>query len=327
MGSVTEIEALKKILEWYEKEYPKRVEEQRELFKKPNPEEEALKFMWNDVGVYPTILAKLVSKGFLKIVYKSRKYTEYKPDIEKIKQYLQLVERQPEAPKRKPIDKLFENIVGYEDIKKVLRMIIEAEESLHCLLIGPPATAKSLFLEEIYNYYGNEAEFIIGSQASSAGLGKIILERQPKVIIIDEIDKILKSEDLSILLSVMEKGFVRRVKGDYMTDLEQIKVKVFAAGNVDNLPSELRSRFKPFIFYFRPYTKQQFIQVCINYFRDLASKEIIEYAANRLYDILGNEADVRAVRNLLLACKGDKNKNKIDSLLEVVVKYSKPSKF
>jgi len=315
-----DVEALKRILEWYEKEYPRKVEYYKQL-NLPNPEDLALRFEWYEVGIHPATLTKLVRKGYLKIVYKSRSHTEYQPDIDKIRQVLELLEK-PLRPNRKSVDHLFSNIIGYDDVKEALRMIIETDESLHCLLIGPPATAKTLFLEEIYNYYGDEAEFVIGSQTSSAGLSKLILEKQPKALIIDEIDKLLKVEDLSVLLSIMERGIVRRVKGDMITDIQQLKVKVFAAGNTDNLPQELKSRFKPFIFYFKPYTKEQFIEVCVNYLSRILklNKDIIEYTAKKVYEIMGTEADVRAVRNLLKLCKT--NKNKIDFMLQLMRKYS-----
>lgn len=43
-------------------------------------------------------------------------------------------------------DLLFEDISGYDDIKKLFRMAINANDAVHVLLIGAPASAKTLFM-------------------------------------------------------------------------------------------------------------------------------------------------------------------------------------
>ena len=46
-------------------------------------------------------------------------------------------------------DDFFEYIIGYNDIKKFLRMSINTEEPIHILLIGPPASAKTMFIKSM----------------------------------------------------------------------------------------------------------------------------------------------------------------------------------
>ena len=41
---------------------------------------------------------------------------------------------------------LFDDIIGYEDVKELFKMAIRAERPVHLLLCGPPASAKSLFM-------------------------------------------------------------------------------------------------------------------------------------------------------------------------------------
>ena len=44
---------------------------------------------------------------------------------------------------------LFSNIVGYEDIKKLFQLsLYSRERPVHILLVGPPASAKTLFMLE-----------------------------------------------------------------------------------------------------------------------------------------------------------------------------------
>lgn len=274
---------------------------------------------WYDVNVPPWKLRRLVEAGILKIVHKSNKHTVYcLSDFETTKQLLfelDVIDESQDVPSRETIsrDELFKHIVGYEDIKKGLLMAIDSKEPIHVLLIGPPATAKSLFLEDLYRYF-ERAEFVIGSQASKAGIAKLLMERKPDVLIIDEIDKILKSEDLSVLLSLMETGEVRRVKGDRITDVIKLKTKVFAAGNTDNLPRELKSRF--LILYLPEYTREQFIEVVVNYLTNIEGAEptIAKYIAEKVWNIT---KDVRTARHIFRLARNDIDKvNFVISLLE-----------
>ena len=40
---------------------------------------------------------------------------------------------------------LFDDIVGYEHIKKLFRMALDSDSVIHILMVGPPATAKTMF--------------------------------------------------------------------------------------------------------------------------------------------------------------------------------------
>jgi holliday junction DNA helicase RuvB len=84
-------------------------------------------------------------------------------------------------------DKLFEDIIGYDDIKRLFRMAINANDPVHILLIGPPASAKTLFmrtLTQLQNSY-----FTDGSNSTKAGMIDYIFNNEPKYLLIDEIDK------------------------------------------------------------------------------------------------------------------------------------------
>jgi hypothetical protein len=37
-------------------------------------------------------------------------------------------------------DRIFEDVVGYDDIKRVFRMALESDEPIYVLLVGPPAS-------------------------------------------------------------------------------------------------------------------------------------------------------------------------------------------
>jgi len=40
----------------------------------------------------------------------------------------------------------FNNIHGYDDIKDIVRRVLEAEDNYNLIFIGPPASSKTLFL-------------------------------------------------------------------------------------------------------------------------------------------------------------------------------------
>ena len=43
----------------------------------------------------------------------------------------------------------FENIQGYDDLKDIVRRALDAEDNYNLLFIGPPTSAKTLFLLSI----------------------------------------------------------------------------------------------------------------------------------------------------------------------------------
>jgi len=66
---------------------------------------------------------------------------------------------------------LFSVIVGFEDVKAVVRRSLEAERPVHVLLVGPPSTAKSLFLMEL-SRLPNARYALGGGRSSRAGVSR-----------------------------------------------------------------------------------------------------------------------------------------------------------
>ena len=54
--------------------------------------------------------------------------------------------------------KVFSEIEGMNDIKEMMLRALETTERAHALLIGPPATSKSLFMLEIEKFLGMQLE-------------------------------------------------------------------------------------------------------------------------------------------------------------------------
>lgn len=218
-------------------------------------------FRWHEVQAPPATLNKLVVAGILKVGFQTNSGTDYRvADPETLRAMLALAEQPLPEPKEGPLElptDLFAPIVGYDDLKGEIRGSLEGEP-VHFLLIGPPATAKSVFLMELARLPG--AHFTTGGSSSRAGINRLLLSQRPRILIVDEIEK-MNMEDCSALLSLMEGGIVSSTKVG-LTATIQITCSVFAACNsTRRLPRELLSRFERVTF--RPYTEEEFHHVVV----------------------------------------------------------------
>ncbi len=87
----------------------------------------------------------------------------------------------------------FGNIEGYDDIKNLVRRALDSDENYNLLFVGPPASAKILFLLGILEC--RRGVYFDGSNTSIRILD-ILEEERPRVIWIDELDKMSKISSL-----------------------------------------------------------------------------------------------------------------------------------
>ena len=199
---------------------------------------------WRHVRIWPSTLSRLFKDGYLENVFRSNSYTGYR--LSEAAKDLMAGE-EPEAASQandEPIATggLFEDIVGHEDVKELLTACLLAEKPVHVLLAGPPALAKSLFLWDIERVAGKRALWLVGSATSKAGLWDVVAERQPEILLIDELDK-MNAADTAALLSLMEGGrLVRAKRGRELNLRNQLRV-VAASNRLSMLSPELKSRF------------------------------------------------------------------------------------
>ena len=102
-------------------------------------------------------------------------------------------------------DNSFEYIIGYNDVKRFLKMSINADEPVHILLVGPPASAKTMFIKSMTKL--NNSYFTDGGNSTKAGMLEYIFDNKPKYLLIDEIDK-MSTKDQTFLLNLMETGVI-----------------------------------------------------------------------------------------------------------------------
>jgi len=210
-------------------------------------------------------------------------------------------------------DDLFDVIVGYEDVKKLFLMSLKAEKPTHILLVGPPASAKTVFLLEIARLKG--AFYLLGGSTTKVGLIDQLFALRPNYVLLDEIDKMNK-EDYTALLSLMETGIVKEVKHG-KTRETILPARVYAACNYEkNLPSELLSRFQ-YKLHFKPYTEEEFLEVSKRVLiqREAKEEELAEYISRKVASLSKDVRDSIGVARLA------NTKEDVDFLVEVKKRY------
>ncbi|MCX7912292.1 MAG: AAA family ATPase [Dehalococcoidales bacterium] len=255
---------------------------------------------WRHVRIWPATLNRLFKEGYLENVFRSNSYTGYR--LSELGKAIVAGKFSQETPRCEGAvclpDNLFEDIIGHDDVKELLRAVLLAEKPVHVLLAGPPALAKSLFLWEIERACGEKAVWLVGSATSKAGLWDMVADRQPEVLLIDELDK-MNAADTAALLSMMEGGRLVRAKVGRELDL-QYEIRVVAASNrLEVLSPELRSRFA--VRRLSPYSREEYLTVVRGVLvrRENTSPEMADEIASKLD---GKTQDVRdAIRVARLA--------------------------
>ena len=238
---------------------------------------EYLGWTWSEIPAPAARLRNLVEEGVLEISYKSRSTTNYlvaDPNLAR-----EVLDQSLDDLEEPLLQGIFKHIVGHDEVKYWMEKSLRGDQPVHILLAGPPATAKSLFLEAVGNLPGSQ--FALGGATSKAGVADFLINFRPRYLIIDELDN-MSGLDLSVLLSLMQSGTVARLKKG-MRSHEQMTTWVFAGVNRKNrLPPELLSRF--ITFDFKAYSEQEFVDVVVSVLTQQLGKELglADYIARRV---------------------------------------------
>jgi Holliday junction DNA helicase RuvB len=143
-------------------------------------------------------------------------------------------------------------------MKEIFQLSINADKPVRILLVGPPASAKSLFMSCLTKV--ERSYHAIGSSSTKSGRFDYLFEHRPRYFIIDELDKMSKRDQAS-LLSLMESGLLYELKHRQQR-MTQLKTWVFASANdADKLLAPLLTRFT--VIHLKSYTKEEFVKLLL----------------------------------------------------------------
>lgn len=211
-------------------------------------------------------------------------------------------------------DTLFENIIGYDDIKKIFLFAIKSHLPVHILLIGPPGSAKTLFLMECMKIH--RSYFTLGSHSTKAGMLDYLFNNRPRNLIIDEIEY-MPFKDQAALLSLMETGILSETKFD-KTRKAVLKTWVFASCNDEKkLLTPLLSRF--LILCFKKYNYDEFLKIT----NHLLSKEcnIESCVSSRIAYLVWNRLKSRDIRDCIKIGRLSKNMEDVNLIVNTLKQY------
>lgn len=210
---------------------------------------------------------------------------------------------------------IFDDIVGYDSIKKAFINSLSSQKPVHLLLDGPPGIGKTRFLRDIKKKFGDKCLYFEATNMTKAGFTKKVFEQRPRYICIDEIEKIPKSE-MNALLSLMQDGRISETKVKATREITDMKVWVFAtSNNSGKLDSALLSRF--FNISMDQYSKQEFTQTAIKVLSNKSvSQEFLRYASEQVYEKL-SEPNIRDVEQL---CSMTRTTEDFDEMLVLKMK-------
>jgi replication-associated recombination protein RarA len=207
----------------------------------------------------------------------------------------------------------FSNIHGYDDIKDIVKRALDVEDNYNLLFIGPPASAKTLFLLGILDMR-KEGVYFDGSNTTNRILD-VLEEERAKIICIDELDKMPRTFQ-NQLLTFMESGRVKIDQQRKQYDFEIKGAKVFATCNeINRLSKPLQSRFRKL--FLPKYTEEQFLEVSVKVLPKV-EENMARYIGFTVFRSGGDIRDVMSVGKLIR--KGD-GPQEIEWMINTMIKY------
>ena len=210
---------------------------------------------------------------------------------------------------------LFESIIGYDDIKKIFKMSLSSDRAVHILLVGPPASAKTLFMLEFLKL--ERSYFTLGSHSTKAGMIDYLFDFRPRYLLVDEIEH-MPYKDQTSLLSIMETGIITETKSQ-KTRSTQLKTWIFATcNNKEKLLSPLLSRF--IIFHLKPYNLSKFIEVSNGI---LIKNDVPFDVANEISHVVWNKLKSRDIRDCIKIARLAKSIEDVEWIAKTLNQYRK----
>ena len=212
----------------------------------------------------------------------------------------------------------FNEVYGYDDLKRLLSRMLASKESVSGVLIGPPASGKTMFLLAIQHSMKN-VFFIDATNASGAGIvDKLFSKPNTKIILVDEIEKMNK-KDQNMLLNLLETGILTSTKVKKTAELEFKGIKLFATSNdIDRLTKPLRSRLVEL--HLPEYSEMEFTDIVIRLTHN--RHKLNEEISKEIARVVWHEMGTKDIRDALQLSKLVTNIEDVKIMAATIMKYS-----
>ena len=212
---------------------------------------------------------------------------------------------------------LFDNIIGYDDIKKLFYLSFDSQRPIHILLVGPPASAKTLFMLGCMKL--ERSYFTLGTHSTKSGMVDYLFEKRPRYLIIDEIEH-MSIRDQTVLLSLMETGIIAETK-HMKTRNTQLKTWVFATTNeTTHMLTPLLSRFM--VLHFKQYKFENFLDISIHMLgQEGISKDIAKEVSTQVWHKMRS----KDIRDCIKIAHLAKTNDDVNWIVETLLRYNKTS--
>lgn len=281
----------------------------------------------SDVHIMGTRLYQLEMAGFLERVYDSNKHTDYAlSDRDKIETLLGEIQFDSDGaqtvihdfPSEDELDEIgvFDDVVGYEKAKWLMRKAMASDNIVNIVLVGPPGSGKTVFLRCIRKL--KKSAFVSGKKTSEAGFTDVMFEKTPRYVCIDELDD-MDSNDQETLSDYTEDGILVETKGNNKRRTLETNAKTFASANtLDSVIEQIENRFTDL--HFDQYTLEEFKEVC----RNILTREYdhTEESAERIADAVWEMDGYGNVRKAEDVAALSDDGDDLKKVIEVLDEYS-----
>lgn len=233
------------------------------------------------------------------------------------KEIVIVVPQQPDEILQEQYLEFFDEVYGLDDVKEPLYLVVNARKPVNALIVSPPAGAKTLIANIIRRKCKNVLYFD-GSNMSGAGFIETLQQnKNAKIIIIDEIDK-MKKNDLSCLLGLLSTGMVdKTLKGKRISFSMDVRV-IATSNSTVKLSKPMLSRFMTFIL--PEYTDEDFVKVIEFCLKNELPSSVCKMIAESL--LANNKKDVRAAIGLSALIQPSHSYEDVQRIITSFCKYN-----
>lgn len=216
----------------------------------------------------------------------------------------------------------WKSYVGDPDLLEIFERALESEDNVNVMLNGPPASGKTIIMEEIEEFYKEKALYLVGGTLTNRLLD-IMYERKDtlKFVLMDELEKMFKNYQEQ-LLTLLESGRVVLEQQKKQYNFKVKGVKIFAGCNsIQKFSPAFLSRW--IVLHLPEYTYPQFEEIAVKKLPKM--RKIAPYIAQVVWE--SGSKNIRDVLEIGKLAKIKDTPEDIDRILNTIHrKYGAPKK-